>query len=471
MSGGIGRPRGGWWTAGEALGWIAFGLPVPGADWREVPGLGPLRAWGGSSPELLAAMEARAAEKPWRPEKAPPFGARHYRARVRRLMRETDQSADVLAEDLRRDMARDAICAARVKRAELTLQGALAARRLQAWGQPTRDIGEPPSSDTLIPIPAENFAGPSALMVKPNGWTFPPLRGRRYEGRWWQGVCFEGAPLQAAFPAKGWRDEAPAGLPAPKPGDLPASWTLLECLAWIAFRDTAIVRDASLETPRAATTHWAEVNLPGRESELAEITGDVGYGWTRLILEWEYERARGCLIGVLAPHEAEADLLAKLRNGTITASGRTADDGALRQMHAHEWRGLVLRERRSVSITAEPDQMTGQAWHDVAIPRDDALREWPPAVVATPIPGPARDSPPTSDSTLLRPEYMLRIARWQAARRSIGDLRSPSFSDDAAWSQRLFGHMPRATLRALREELAPESWSKPGKRSGTIWRD
>lgn len=75
------------------------------------------------------------------------------------------------------------------------------------------------------------------------------------------------------------------------------------------------------------------------------------------------------------------------------------------------------------------------------------------------------------DIEVLKIEYMARVARWKAARKKRPDLRPPSPEQDAEWAQRTFGSVGRTKLRALRREWAPESWKKPGLRSGSIWRE
>jgi hypothetical protein len=136
-------PDDAWWTAEQALSWLAFGLPLSWADARQEAGI-------------------------------------------------PDDNGE------------------RMERARRELSNAIAARRLAAWGQETADIAKPPLRDTLVPIPPEDFAGPSALTVQMNGWAYPPKLPRRYEGRWWQGISFEAAAVQRAFPAAEPKAEAAA---------------------------------------------------------------------------------------------------------------------------------------------------------------------------------------------------------------------------------------------------------------------
>lgn len=105
-----------------------------------------------------------------------------------------------------------------LRETQLRISAAIASRTLPAWGQETADIAKAPWRDTLVPIPPEDFAGPSALTVQMNGWAYPPPMNRRYEGRWWQGMRFEAAAVQAAFrAAPGPAEPAPAVPSPPEP--------------------------------------------------------------------------------------------------------------------------------------------------------------------------------------------------------------------------------------------------------------
>jgi hypothetical protein len=191
----------GWWSAGEALGWIAFGQPVPGANWWDIPGLGLSRNWIPSR-RLLSALEAKAESKLLHAAGISSSPPGDYGTVADELIQRTRQSAAVLAEELRGDMARDAECLAEVERAQAVLRVALAGHHLVAYGQLAQATDLEPASDEFEAIPAEVFAGPSALTVQPDGRTTPPRMSRPYRGRLWQEVSFAAAAVQAAFPLK-----------------------------------------------------------------------------------------------------------------------------------------------------------------------------------------------------------------------------------------------------------------------------
>jgi hypothetical protein len=321
---------------------------------------------------------------------------------------------------------------------------------------------------------------------------------RTQEAPDWGDLRFPKAAILARFPLSlAEPSRAPAGAPnsgpseaaelSPKMSDLPARWTLLECLAWIMFRDTRIVRDASLEMPREAAPYMAEARVPGSRAQLARMMGEPAYNRLRLTVEWAYDRAQGSPVPGLEPRAAEADLLVKLRSGAITARGRTATDDTPRDMDPGDWRGLALVERTRSELTAEPERMTGQAWRDVTIARDDAAREWPyfgevqqpmpkiePADPARPpsaIPGPeliaaapiasgtGGEPPPVYTHAALKFWFALRRSTWPRSHPP------PSEADDLAAANAHFRRqVPRDPFRAIRRELAPDDWKKPGPR-------
>lgn len=170
---------------------------------------------------------------------------------------------------------------------------------------------------------------------------------------------------------------------APDVAGLPERWTLLEALAWIMFRDTRIVRDAAPETPRAATSYWAEVQVPGRVPEIAEVSGEAGYSLMRLSATWASRRIEGPPPPGPETAAAEAELMAKLRAGRLTAEGRRTIGADPREMTPGDWRGLVVREHRRGNLMVEPEHLTGQVWRDVTLARDDVVALWPPLGAAS----------------------------------------------------------------------------------------
>ena len=67
---------------------------------------------------------------------------------------------------------------------------------------------------------------------------------------------------------------------------------------------------------------------------------------------------------------------------------------------------------------------------------------------------------------LFRAEYRTRIERWKL---TDGKFNPPTPDADRIWAGSLFVDVPRTALRTVRGDLAPNSWKRPGKRSGMIW--
>lgn len=197
-------PPGAWWTADQAMAWLAFGQAIAWDEARKAAGI----------PDDEAALSL-------------------YRAVQRRI------------------------------------SDAIAAGELPAWGQATAEIGAPPLCDTLVRVPREDFAGSSGLTVQSNGWTYPPELGRRYEGRWWQGLRFEAAAMRAAFAPPGPVPPKPAktaeSIPAPTATRLTyspeglAAWFRLRAATWPADKPPP----KESQCIAAAKSHFADV--PGRD--------------------------------------------------------------------------------------------------------------------------------------------------------------------------------------------------------------
>lgn len=168
--------------------------------------------------------------------------------------------------------------------------------------------------------------------------------------------------------------------PPPKLQDLPAAWTLLQCLVWISLRDTAAVRDAG------------PTGTPG-----------PGYGdnlWCSMTVscEWVFRKTETDYQLGPSPGEGEAALVAKLQSGALVAQGTPADGSGRRAMTPADWAGLRLYGARH-SGWAGPARTMGQVWEDVILSRDDVVQEWRP--FAEPNAGGARSTTPGSDPTPL----------------------------------------------------------------------
>ena len=165
--------------------------------------------------------------------------------------------------------------------------------------------------------------------------------------------------------------------PPPRITDLPAQWTLFETVAWIMFRDTRIVRGASLETPRPPGTYRAMVALPGEKAAIAELQGMEGYSRLRLDVEWAAQRLEGNEPPGPNATNAVSDLLEKLRSGALQARATLRGESVLQEMSPADWRGLILHEQGRGILTAEPGQATGRFWSDLTVPREDVVKLWP----------------------------------------------------------------------------------------------
>lgn len=155
--------------------------------------------------------------------------------------------------------------------------------------------------------------------------------------------------------------------------DLPASWSLLETMVWLALRDAADVRDASPETAREATLYFTEDGSRG----LVPTAGNRGFTGLRLTVEWVSRKlVNEATIGP-SPKQSQSDLLQALRAGKIIARGEPEPGSGLRPMLPDDWRGLTLIERGN-ALLAVPDGIIGRAWHDVRLDRDEIVCRWPP---------------------------------------------------------------------------------------------
>ena len=154
-------------------------------------------------------------------------------------------------------------------------------------------------------------------------------------------------------------------------------------------------------------------------------------------------------------------------------------------MQPREWRGLILHEQQRGTLVAVPGRAGGQRWWNVTLPRSAIVALWPAREALQSggtalVPTMSNDTPVGEqtaengaavklmlDTTLLRAAYLLRVARWNAADRHY---RAPSFDDDWRWAGKQFaGQVPRAVVEAIRKDLAPKKWKKPGPRYGEIW--
>ena len=184
--------------------------------------------------------------------------------------------------------------------------------------------------------------------------------------------------------------------------DLDSDWSLFQCVAWIMFRDPVIVRDSSLDTPRAATSwksaplevevrfhddpgsEFAPIEVIERDSKAAKSTkvvmGEEGYSLLRIDVEAAYRIDQGTTPAPVATSkEAQADLLAKLRAGSIQARGTTENDRERLEILPEYWRrrSLIEGRRGVLELSANPFDRRS-IWQDVTISRKQMTSTWPP---------------------------------------------------------------------------------------------
>jgi hypothetical protein len=143
-----------WLSAGEAIGWIAFGKATPAAEWADLPELQETRPWRAPRDLLLAALQARAARQEWH---APPgewWTTEDVLAEIARLERKTERPPAALAEELRADIARIAAAEARIEQAKNDLRDRLADGLIAAQGRRVMARGEQQDHEE---IPASVF--------------------------------------------------------------------------------------------------------------------------------------------------------------------------------------------------------------------------------------------------------------------------------------------------------------------------
>lgn len=106
----------------------------------------------------------------------------------------------------------------------------------------------------------------------------------------------------------------------------------------------------------------------------------------------------------------------------------------------------------------------GQTWHDVTLARDAVVGGWPPVgevadtavPILQPLALPDKARPPSIAT--LRNWYRAHVDNWPA------DKDPPSADTDLELARVPMPHVRRHTVRALRAELAPDVWTRKGRR-------
>lgn len=484
----------------EVITWIAFRRAIP-SDGLDALFRASHTRWGTFPPDrILAAMEARAGvagdgpfhpvwipdrprsrdEVPYQDRILTPEGPailRSIRARLRRATGRLLGYAE-LAVMLRDDIEADARLSASLQAARDELRDRAAGGRITVYGIPKTGPGLTVKSPLPEAVPASLFMHPEIVITV---WNEVQPDTSRPLGEWlglrvpeYEQVQFRTAEILALWPHspsdapyRRNRIDVTMTEPVVTLNDLPAAWTVMECVAWIVLRDPGVVRNCNPQW-RAAIRSQAHRAAPGET--VSGLRLDLLQSWNLA----EFPTSVGCSAAT-----ASDDLSNALAKGEMVASG-IRPDGIRVVMDPADWRGLVLREGDGRIIDAEPiDPTTPHVWRGVSIKKVDIISRWPPdggerlvRIEAEPQSASAAENTRLSktryNERLLRAEYLVRVERWRGAG---AEMAPPSPDDDRLWAALQFDHAPRQALRKVRRDLAPESWKKRGKRTGMKWHD
>lgn len=164
-------------------------------------------------------------------------------------------------------------------------------------------------------------------------------------------------------------------------------WTFPMAIAWIAWRDLALVTEQQKEF-REECTDWffREWNQPADDGK----SFNRRQGWfleslpttnaLTLLLEHEYLRSSDelPLTFEFSPTDAENELLRALADDEVKAEGFNRD-GDLVEIPAREWTRLQRFEERERDVFKYRPLDPSPPYTDVLFRRDDLLRRWPKA--------------------------------------------------------------------------------------------
>ncbi|MSP00242.1 MAG: hypothetical protein EXR07_04200 [Acetobacteraceae bacterium] len=159
----------------------------------------------------------------------------------------------------------------------------------------------------------------------------------------------EGDPGSASSRIAARRDRAARKADAPiSLNDLPAYWTLYQSIAWIMFRDAAIVD---------------------------QVTGTTASRFAILLACAVHDKKT--LLGTAYSGDAREELLVRLRAGDIQTRGKIAGREGFQTMEALDWIDAKLGEERGHTVLI-PARANGKFWFDVVLPKDAIIFVWPP---------------------------------------------------------------------------------------------
>jgi hypothetical protein len=202
--------RAGWWSAGEALAWIAFGCFIEGGHWPRLPEFKTAHDWkvrdnltdeSGlletgwvlTAPDLIQALQA--APDSFDPKSK--IDALAFDA-ARRLRRQGGLASASLVKALESDLEKMQRAEAQLERAARTLTAALDAGILQARGRPTLSYMGESKKGAPEAIPSDVFGHDYPLGIDIEGCTVAPVDD--YEGQHWIGVEIKSDDLMEQFP-------------------------------------------------------------------------------------------------------------------------------------------------------------------------------------------------------------------------------------------------------------------------------
>lgn len=371
-------------SACEVITWIAFRRAIP-SDGLSALFRASHNRWGIFPADLtLAALEARAGlvgDGPFHPVWIPnrprsrdeipnrdriltPEGPAILRSIRARLRRDTGRLLGYaeLAAMLRDDIEADARLSSDLQAARDELRDRAAGGLITVHGIPRTGPGLTVKSPLPEAVPASLFMHPAVTITVWN--EVQPDTSRPLE-EWlelrlpeYEQVQFRTAEVLALWPvaASARSMDAVDGVAL---ADLPAAWTLTECVAWIMLRDPSVVRNLANSADQAVDEQ------AGQNACL------------RLDLRWTLRNAadpsaEGCDCGT-----GRETLLAALRSGHVHASG-CLSGGALEPIPPAEWRALNLHEGPGGYLApAMVGPMAARPWNNITIPRDAIVALWP----------------------------------------------------------------------------------------------